>query len=146
MEKLFVYAVLYSAGYDVWHAYEAELNRLFSNDPENEEYLCLEEMSRKDAILHTIALMQTLPIDRDEFGETLMNAIKPIYAHSNLKDFGARMYRVWQCLPDAIGDREPFFTFCYADDCLDYGDEAQCRDLYEKAMRYFDEKEEPPCY
>ncbi len=41
-------------------------------------------------------------------------------------------------MPRDIGQKEPFLTLCYADDCLSYHDEEQCRKLYEKAMCYYD--------
>lgn len=33
---------------------------------------------------------------------------------------------------------EPFYILSYADDCLGYGDEKQCRELYENALNYYD--------
>ena len=45
-----------------------------------------------------------------------------------------------QRLPSVIEyGEEPFFALCYADDCLSYGDEKQCRDLYEAALSYYDQ-------
>ena len=140
MEKLFVYAILYSVGYDVWREYEEELDRLYLANTDNEEYLTLESMSPKEAILHTFSLMQELPINRDIFGKELMNAIKPIYKSCDIRDFGNHMYELWQRLPSVVEyGEEPFFVFCYADDCLSYGDEKQCRDLYEAALSYYDQ-------
>lgn len=142
MEKLFVYALLYSVGCDVWSEYEEELHRLFLDNVDNDEYLDLESMSPKDAILHTISLMQVQSINCDTFGKELMKAIKPIYRDCDIGDFGKRMYKLWQRLPHVIEYGEaPFFILSYADDCLSYGDEKQCRDLYEAAMSYYDEFE-----
>ena len=39
MEELFVYALLYSEGFDVWSLYADKLDRLFMEDMENEELL-----------------------------------------------------------------------------------------------------------
>ena len=36
MEKLFVYAILYSVGYDVWKEYEEELDRLYLDNTDAE--------------------------------------------------------------------------------------------------------------
>lgn len=140
MEKLFIYAILYSVGYDVWKMYEAELDKLFLDDIENDEYLTLEGMSPKEAVLHTFSLMQMQPINHNVFGKELMIAIKPIYESCDIRDFGNRMHKLWQRLPNSIEyGEDPFFVFCYADDCLSYGDEKQCRDLYEGALAYYDE-------
>ena len=37
MEELFVYALLYSEGFDVWPLYADMLDKLFIEDPENEK-------------------------------------------------------------------------------------------------------------
>lgn len=140
MEKLFVYAILYSVGYEVWQEYQDELDRLFLDNSANDEYLTLEGMSPKEAILHTFSLMQEEQINHDVFGKELMKSIKPIYKNSDIKDFANRMYKMWQRLPSVIEyGEEPFFVFCYAEDCLSYGDEKQCRELFENALKYYDE-------
>ena len=54
MEELFVYAVLYVVGYDKYNEYQETLDRLFINEPSNNELLHLEEMECKDAMLHLI--------------------------------------------------------------------------------------------
>ena len=54
MEELFVYALLYSEGFDVWPLYADKLDRLFMEDMENEAYLTLEGMAPKEAVLHTL--------------------------------------------------------------------------------------------
>lgn len=41
-------------------------------------------------------------------------------------------------MPDSIGKKDPFYIFGYADDCLAYGDEQQCRELYERALDYYE--------
>ena len=48
------------------------------------------------------------------------------------------MYRLWTLLPKKIKLEEPFYILSYADDCLGYGDEKQCRELYENALNYYD--------
>ena len=67
-----------------------------------------------------------------------MRALKPIYYESDIVDFGNRMYELWNRLPDNISNAEPFHTFSYADDCLSYGNEKQCRELYEEAFNYYE--------
>ena len=62
-----------------------------------------------------------------------------IYEDTDIAVFAGKMYSLWNKLPRDTGREEPFLTLCYADDCLSYHDEAQCRKLYEKAMRYYDQ-------
>ena len=138
MEELFVYALLYSEGFDVWTMYAKALDKLFLENPENEEYLSLEGMTPKEAVLHSISIMCGSEFDTGRFGKILMKSLRRIYEELSLEVFGRKMYSLWMKLPGCIGQEEPFFTFCYADDCLSYGDENQCRQLYEEAMRYYD--------
>lgn len=139
MEELFAYALLFSVGYDVWGLYTEQLDKLFLEYPENEEYLYLEgPISPKEAVLHTISTMSSMPFNADLFGQVLMKLIAQIYTISDLAEFNKKMYSLWNHLPAAIIQKEPFWTFSYADDCLSYGDEEQCRKLYEIAIHYYD--------
>lgn len=138
MEELFVYALLYVIGYNKSAEYHYALDKLFLDDPSNKELFDLEEMEYKDAMLHLFHLMRTTTVNYDKFGILLMRILKPIYRESDLFDFGKKMYELWKILPSNIDKEEPFHTFCYADDCLSYGDERQCRELYEIALNYYD--------
>lgn len=140
MEELYIYALLYTIGYKKYDEYQCVLDRLFLNEPSNEELLNLEGMKCKDAMLHLFSLMQTSTIEQDKFGLLLMRILKPVYQKSDIDDFSKRMYNLWQKLPSSMNEKEPFFTFCYADDCLSYGDEKQCRALYEEALNYYENK------
>ena len=51
MEELFVYALLYSEGFDVWSLYADKLDRLFMEDMENET--CLTPVSYTHLTLPT---------------------------------------------------------------------------------------------
>lgn len=141
MEELFVYALLYSIGYSRYDEYQLVLDKLFLNDPVNEELLNLEGMKCKDAMLHLFSLMQASTIDQDKFGPLLMSILKSVYQESDIRDFGRKMYKLWQMLPSSMNEKEPFFTFCYADDCLSYDDEQQCRALYENAFNYYENEQ-----
>lgn len=138
MEELFVYALLYSEGFDVWVMYSTMLDQLFIEDPDNENYLSLEEMVPKEAVLHTIAMMYTSTFDSASFGKALMKALQQLYETIPIDIFAKKMYSLWKKLPKLVDQEEPFYTLCYADDCLSYGDEYQCRQLYEKAMHYYE--------
>ena len=67
-----------------------------------------------------------------------MRSLLRIYESIDIALFAKKMYSLWNKLPRDIGQKEPFLTLCYADDCLSYHDEEQCRKLYEKAMCYYD--------
>ena len=138
MEELFVYSLLYDVGYEKVNEYEETLNRLFLNNPEDRNLLDLEGMAFKDAMFHLRHLVNVLSFDTMEFGKQLMSKIKPLYDGNNIADFGKAMYRLWTLLPEKIKLEEPFHVLSYADDCLDYGDEKQCRELYENALNYYD--------
>lgn len=138
MEELFVYSLLCTTGYKLYDKYENVLNSLFIKNPTNEILMDLENRNIKDAVLHTQYLMNKYPINVIEFGKHLMENLKPIYRESSLKAFGRDMYELWEKLPDSIGKIEPFYIFSYADDCLAYGDEWQCRELYESALGYYE--------
>lgn len=138
MEELFVYSLLCTTGYKLYDKYENVLNSLFIKNPTNEILMDLENRNIKDAVLHTQYLMNKYPINVIEFGKHLMENLKPIYRESSLKAFGRDMYELWEKLPDSIGKIEPFYIFSYADDCLAYGDEWQCRELYERDLGYYE--------
>ena len=139
MEVLLAYALLFCEGYDYWNSYSEQLDKLFLESPDNDDYLYLEELNNpKEAALYIISSISESSINTDVFGPALMKLVGQAYIKSDLADFGRRMYSLWKNLPVAINNVEPFFTFCYADDCLSYGDEEQCRKLYEKAIHYYD--------
>lgn len=138
MEELFVYALLYSEGFDVWTLYSNALDKLFMENPENTNYLSLEEMAPKEAVLHTVSLMHESQFHPEYFGKILMRSLQQIYETVTIEVFARKMYSLWNKLPRFIDEEEPFFTLCYADDCLSYGDERQCRQLYERALHYYD--------
>lgn len=136
MEELFAYALLYVVGYDDG-SYGECLNRLFLKNPDDEELFALENMENQKAVLHTVSIFQNYPLDREKFGRYLMAALKSVYEKSAIDVFGKRMYQLWNLLLPEISKEEPFFTLCYADDCLSYGDEKQCRKLFEDAFGHY---------
>ena len=126
-------------GFDFWHLYSAQLDRLFLESPDNEVYSHLETLRNPaDVALHVISIMSDASFDADQFGRALMRPLKEVYANSDLSGFSRKMYLLWNGLPTSIQDKEPFFTFCYAGDCLSYGDQLQCRRLFEEAIHYYD--------
>ncbi|MCR5793301.1 MAG: hypothetical protein K6G65_09040 [Lachnospiraceae bacterium] len=148
MEELFVYALLCGVGFDEYEKYEETLDFLFENNPDDEMLLDLEYRDRKDAIIHVNSIMNDYIGDCILFGKCLMKELKDIYTRTEITEFGRKMYELWGVLPDVIDvEKEPYYTLSYADDCLSFGDEKQCRELYEKMFDYnFDDppKDEEP--
>ena len=137
-ENLFVYALLYAVGYDTVQKYRDSLDSIVLADLEDYEAMELQDMSDKEAILHTLAMMESVNFDKNSFGQKLMVALKEIYeGMSDITVFGNRMYELWRYLPGRFNMEEPFYTLSYADDCLSYGDEKQCRELYEEAFGFY---------
>lgn len=140
MEELFVYSLLYCIVYEKYDEYREVLDNLFLCNPEDDVLLDLEGRDYKDAMLHLCQLMNELSFDTIEFGKQLMSKLKPIYEESDIVVFGKKMFDLWNQLPDKIGCEEPFHTLNYADDCLSYGDEIQCCELYEYTLNYYEDK------
>ncbi len=140
MEELIVYAVLWSIGYDNQDEYKEILNGLLIENPQDEVLLDLDGRSYKDAMLHLYHFFMERQFDIEQFGKTLMCKLKEVYvAETNLEIFGKQMYKLWQCLPRELSEREPFDILCYADDPLSWGDESQSRELFEKAIYYYND-------
>lgn len=142
MEELFVYSVLWCVGYEKYDEYRDKLDSLFLDNPENEILLDLEGREYKDAMLHLCHLLESEDFDVDEFGKQLMDKLRFIYEDSTLMEFARKMPKIWNRLPEKIDCEEPFHTLNFADDCLSYGDEQQCRELYEKALYYYENRGE----
>lgn len=138
MEELFVHALLWSIGYEKYDEYRDTLDTLSLINPQDEILLDLEERDYKDAMLHLYYLMNEKSFDTNQFGRLLMSKLKEIYVECNIVEFGKSMYELWQKLPQNIDEEKPFHVLCYADDPLSWGDEKQCRSLYEEAFNYYD--------
>jgi hypothetical protein len=78
-------------------------------------------------------------VDYDTFGRFLINKLEEIYYQDgmDIRFFGSKMYSIWRVLPSEIENKEPFWTLCYADDPLSWGDERQTRELYQKMFQYY---------
>ena len=74
----------------------------------------------------------------DRFGEKLFHGLESVYTSNSisLNEFFKRCHQLWNCLPTEINQIEPFWTLNYAGDYLSYGDDAQARELYEKAFLF----------
>ena len=65
MEELAVYAILCSVGYDFNKEYNKALDKLFLENQKNNDYLELEGMQQKDAILHTLSIMNAYSLKQN---------------------------------------------------------------------------------
>lgn len=141
MEELLAYAYLMGEGFDLEKMYEEKLNELFILNPDDEDLLELEFLSSnlKESIIYIKTHINYKDLDIHKFGKEFMDLLKPIYKSMDINKFGLWMYSVWEGLAGNLQDKEPFFTLCYADDPLSWGDEKQSREIYEKMLSYYDE-------
>ena len=139
MEELFVCALLCGLGFEKYDKFRETLDRLFERNPEDEILLDLYGRTYKDAILHLQSLLNQYAIDCELFGNCLMKELRDVYLSVEITEFGKKMYELWNRLPGAIDRmKDPYHVLSYADDCLAYGDEKQCRELYESMFRFYD--------
>lgn len=145
METLFVHLLLWQCGFESEKEYEIILDKLFLENPMSDILLELEGCaSNCDDTYEKISRFWNYEYDNLDvrmFGKELFSGLKSVYMDDSfpIKEFGEKSYALWNCLPDRIREIEPFFTLCYADDCLAYGDEKQTRMFYERAFAFYDE-------
>ena len=120
--------------------YENRLNALYLKDPKNDILLNLEwQKDTKESIIYINESIDFEKLDSALFGKCLMERISVFYkeGHADLRNFAAKMYDLWKNLPDSIQHQQPFWILSYGDDPLSWGDEKQCRSIYEKMMNYY---------
>lgn len=137
MEELFLYSLLYCAGYEECEKFQSALDRLFMSVPESELLLDLEQRECKDAMLHLYGRMAASDFDTAEFGKLLMNNLQSLYEESDIRKFCKSMYALWKLLPSQMQYEEPFYTLSYAGECLSHNDEKQCRELFVHAFDFY---------
>jgi hypothetical protein len=141
-EELLVYAHLLSVGITSLSEYCEYIGELFMKTPDNSLLLDLEWHSSdiQKTISEIRGICSGKAINYDVFGQFLISKLKGIYFENrmSIQDFCTKAYAIWNQLPDEINQAEPFFSLCYADDPLSYGDEKQTRDIYEKMFCFYD--------
>ena len=139
MEELFVYAILLYEELVTEDEYNKRLDELFLNTPENDDFLYLEwETDIQKAITYVRTHIDSKNLDLERFGRILMSKLETIYTNcSDIEYFAKRTYRLWENLPGNIQNIEPFWTLCYADDPLSWGDEEQTSTIYEHMLSYY---------
>lgn len=139
MEEMLVYAILLYEKLVTENEYNKRLDELFLTTSGNDDLLYLEwETDIKKAIIYVRTHIDYNNLDLEQFGRILMSKLKVIYSNSSdIKRFASRMYSLWESLPGNIQNIEPFWTLCYADDLLSWGDEEQTRNIYEHMLNYY---------
>lgn len=139
MEELLALAVLLYEGVVETGEYGKRLDELFLANPENEILLYLEwETDIRQAVTYIRTHIDYNALDYERFGRILMGRLKENYEQgSDIRDFARRMYDLWGELPEDIQRREPFFSLCYGDEPLSWGDEKQTREIYEDMLNYY---------
>ena len=143
MEELYAELLLWYIGFHSSEKYNALLDEKFLGDSENELYLELERYSSN--LLNSMGRFkrywdhESSEFSPDLFGKRLFASLKLAYDTNQFKisDFGNRCCKLWHLLPGNIDREEPFHTLIYADDPLSWGDEAQTRELYERAFNHY---------
>lgn len=142
MEELLAFAYLLELDLVSEDMYEEKLNKLFLENPNNEDLLELEFLSgkRKETIVYIRTHMDYNSMDFDKFGRELFGLLKLIYEDMEIHEFGSAMYSLWESLAGSLQDKVPFWTLSYADDPLSYGDEEQTKKIYEEMLAYYDDQ------
>ncbi|AKA68756.1 hypothetical protein [Clostridium scatologenes] len=141
VEILLSYAILLYVGLVSDTEYKENLDVQFLKHPDNA--LLLELEWRTLDIQGTIKIIFDYylenNVDYDTFGCFLISKLEEIYYQDDMdiRFFGSKMYSIWRALPSEIENKEPFWTLCYADDPLSWGDERQTRELYQKMFQYY---------
>jgi hypothetical protein len=144
IEKLLSCASLLRVGLMLDYEYIDILDAMFIKTPDNELLLDLEFVSSD--INKTISIIQFYcgehNVDYAIFGRYLIEGLKKAYScySTDIEGFAAKVYELWNIIPSSIQSVEPFFTMCYSDDPLSWGDKEQTRRLYEKMFQFYDEK------
>ncbi len=140
MEELLVLVILLYEELVTKDEYEKRLDELFLDYPENDDLLYLEwERDITKAVIYVRTHTDYNALDCERFGRILIGRLKEYYKNCpDIRVFADKMYSLWESLPGNIQDQEPFFTLCYADDPLSWGDEEQSRNIYENMLNYYD--------
>ncbi len=120
MEELLALALLLNEGIVSKAEYEHTLDNLFLKSPEDSMLLYLETAADiETSIFYINAHIEYPAFDYDKFECILMKRLQKYYIScADINDFAAKMYSLWQHLPDKIKHEEPFLALNYAGDPL----------------------------
>ncbi len=145
MEDLYAEFLLGLHGFNSEERYEALLNETFLNDPNNgfllEPEACSHDFRSTKGCFMRYWGDSCAGINADTFGKRLFAGLESVYNANafSIADFGKHCTLLWQDIPSELAQTEPFWTLCYADDALSWGDEVQTRTLYEKAFSFYND-------
>ncbi|NLB62301.1 MAG: hypothetical protein GX802_07820 [Clostridiales bacterium] len=141
VERLLSYAILLKCELITLDKYNGYLNDIFLQYTDNDLLLELQWCSTNtEKTIDTILdCSRETEIDYDVFGRSLIDELEAVYKEMDINSFATKAYSVWNLLSKSI---EPFWTLCYADDPLSWGDEKQTRELYEKMFKYYESNDE----
>lgn len=143
MESLIASAFLWENGLGTYEEYNKILDEKFLENPNSDIFLelewCSSDRDKTFSVINNFwnyEYFQSFNVDI--FGERLFHGLESVYMSNSisLNEFDKRCYQLWNCLPAEINQIEPFWTLNYAGDYLSYGDDAQARELYEKAFLF----------
>lgn len=134
-----VYVILLCEELISVNEYREILDELFLNNPENDDLLYLEwETDIEKAVIYVRAHIDCSNLKIERFGRILMSKLEMVYVKCpDINCFASRMYSLWKVLPRNLQNIEPFWTLCYGDDPLSWGDKELTRNLYEHMMSYY---------
>lgn len=141
VEELLAYALLWDVEIISDSEYNEYVDLLFLKNPNDDLLLKLEWNSsdKEKCILIISNHCNENLINYDIFGQYIFSKMQEIYFENrmSIQVFSEKSYALWKKFPDAIHQTEPFWTLCYADDSLSWGDENQTRRLYEEAFKFY---------
>lgn len=142
MENLICKSLLWKIGFTNGEDYNAELDKKFLENSDNDLLLELECCSsNRDTtfdVLQRYWKYEYEDFSVDDFGKCLLENLKTIYfSNFTIAKFGRKCYFLWQQLPSEIQMKEPFYTLSYADEPLSWNNEVQTRKLYEGIFDFY---------
>ena len=139
MNELLAYAILLCERIVSDELFNAQLDKIFLESPNDGKLLELECMGNAEKAAASVrALFDYSKLDKVRFGKAIMKELNEYSGSCGITEqFGKKMYLLWKSLPDCIQHEEPFSVFTYADEPLSWGDEQQSCELYEKAFYYY---------
>ena len=140
MNELLAYAILLCEGIVSDELFNSRLDTVFLENPNDDMLMELECIGNAEKAAASLrAKFDYSKLDKALFGRTMMKELREYCRlYGVTKQFGEKMYLLWESLPGCIQDEEPFSILTYADDPLSWGDEQQSREIYEKAFDYYD--------
>ena len=143
MEELYAECLLWFHGFNTNEAYQSLLNEYFLNNEQSSILLELEECSSN--LLNTRGRFmrywnyECSDFNPDAFGKRLFKSLEKVYKSNKFKidEFAKKCNKLWFDFPSNLSQVEPFWTLIYADECLTWDDEAQTRELYERAFAFY---------